>query len=134
MPASRAAGIVLGHNTESPSPQEFRDPDEADSLENTVLSVGKRPSSRAYVSYEQGLASTSPLVKINYLLTRSLSVCVQAGLSPAVDLFLHVQFRLRTIYATRPDRLHNSDPQTGKQVRETYRTGRHSTTIDVSEQ
>lgn len=64
----------------------------AGGLEDTVLSVGKRLSSRAYVSYEQGLTATSTLVKINYLLTRSLSVRVQAGLSPAVDLFYTFSF------------------------------------------
>ena len=61
-------------------------------LENTVLSLGKRLSSRAYVSYEQGVSSTSTLVKINYLLSRRLSVRVQAGLSPAVDLFYTFSF------------------------------------------
>lgn len=64
----------------------------AGGLENTVLTVGKRLSSRAYVSYEQGLASTSTLVKINYLITRSLSLRVQAGQSPAVDLFYTFSF------------------------------------------
>jgi translocation and assembly module TamB len=61
-------------------------------LGNTVLSLGKRLSSRAYVSYEQGLANTSTLVKVNYLLSQRLSLRVQAGLSPAVDLFYTFSF------------------------------------------
>lgn len=64
----------------------------AGGLENTVLSVGKRLSSRAYVSYEQGLTATSTLVKINYILNRNLSLRVQAGQSPAVDLFYTFSF------------------------------------------
>jgi translocation and assembly module TamB len=61
-------------------------------LENTVLTLGKRLSSRAYISYEQGISSTSTLVKINYLLSQRLSLRVQAGLSPAVDMFYTFSF------------------------------------------
>lgn len=64
----------------------------AGGLESTVLTVGKRISSRAYLTYEQGLASTSTLLKINYLLTQALSLRVQAGQSPAVDLFYTFSF------------------------------------------
>lgn len=61
-------------------------------LENTVLTLGKRLSSRAYLSYEQGISSTSTLVKVNYLLSQRLSLRVQAGLSPAVDMFYTFSF------------------------------------------
>ena len=64
----------------------------AGTLENTVLTLGKRLSSRAYLSYEQGLSANDTLVKINYTLTRRLSLQAQAGTTPAVDLFYTFSF------------------------------------------
>lgn len=61
-------------------------------LESTVLALGKRLSSRAYLSYEQGLTGADTLVKINYTLTKRLSVRAQAGTTPAVDLFYTFSF------------------------------------------
>ncbi len=64
----------------------------AGTLESTVVTLGKRLSSRAYLSYEQGLAGTESLVKINYTLSRRLSVRAQAGTTPALDLFYTFSF------------------------------------------
>ncbi|MDD5365497.1 MAG: translocation/assembly module TamB domain-containing protein [Gallionellaceae bacterium] len=64
----------------------------AGTLESSVLTLGKRLSSRAYLSYEQGLLGTSALVKINYTLSRRLSLRTQAGTNPAVDLFYTFSF------------------------------------------
>ncbi len=64
----------------------------AGSLESTVLTLGKRLSSRAYLSYEQGLAGSEALVKINYTLTRRLSLRAQAGTPSALDLFYTFSF------------------------------------------
>lgn len=61
-------------------------------VENTVLALGKRLSSRAYLSYEQGLAGASSLIKINYTLSKRLSVKAQAGNTPAIDLFYTFSF------------------------------------------
>jgi translocation and assembly module TamB len=61
-------------------------------LESTVLTLGKRLSSRAYLSFEQGLSGADSLVKINYMLTKRLSVRVQAGTTPALDLFYSFSF------------------------------------------
>ncbi len=61
-------------------------------LEGTVLSLGKRLSSRAYLSFEQGLAGAGTLVKVNYALSKRLSVQTQAGAAPAADLFYTVSF------------------------------------------
>ncbi|MBU1666390.1 MAG: translocation/assembly module TamB domain-containing protein, partial [Gammaproteobacteria bacterium] len=61
-------------------------------LESSVLTLGKRLSSRAYLSYEQGLTGSAALVKINYTLTRRLSLRTQAGTTPAVDLFYTFSF------------------------------------------
>ena len=64
----------------------------AGSLETAVLTLGKRLSSRAYLSYEQGLAGTETLVKINYTFSRRVSLRAQAGTTPAVDLFYTFSF------------------------------------------
>jgi translocation and assembly module TamB len=64
----------------------------AGGLENTVLALGKRLSSRAYLSYEQGITGAGSLVKINYTLSKRLSVRAQAGTTPAVDLFYTFSF------------------------------------------
>jgi translocation and assembly module TamB len=62
-------------------------------LESTVLTLGKRLSSRAYLSFEQGLASASNLVKISYTLTPRLSLRTQAGTDNAVDAFYTFSFK-----------------------------------------
>ncbi len=61
-------------------------------LTKTVFMLGKQLSSRAYISYEQGLTGVGALVKINYALTKRFSVRAQAGTSPAVDLFYTFSF------------------------------------------
>jgi translocation and assembly module TamB len=61
-------------------------------LENAVLTLGKRLSSKAYLTYEQGLVGSESVIKINYSLTRRLSVRAQAGTTPAVDLFYTFSF------------------------------------------
>ena len=61
-------------------------------LEGTVLSLGKRLSSRAYLNYERGLTNASSLVKINYTLSKRFSVQAQAGSTPAMDLFYTFKF------------------------------------------
>lgn len=64
----------------------------AGTLESTVITLGKRLSSRAYLTYEQGLAGTEALVRIQYTLTPRLSLRAQAGTVPAVDLFYRFSF------------------------------------------
>ncbi len=64
----------------------------AGGLESTVLSLGKRLSSRAYVSYEQGLAGAATLMKINYTLSQRLSLRAEAGATPAMDIFYTFSF------------------------------------------
>ncbi|MCF8150706.1 MAG: translocation/assembly module TamB domain-containing protein [Burkholderiaceae bacterium] len=61
-------------------------------LESAALSLGKRLSSRAYLSFEQGLVGATSLVKLNYTLTERISVRAQAGTTPAVDLFYTYSF------------------------------------------
>jgi translocation and assembly module TamB len=62
------------------------------SLEATVLTLGKRLSSRAYLSYEQGLAGLGTLVRLSYTLGRRWSVEAQTGRENTVDLFYTLEF------------------------------------------
>ena len=65
----------------------------AGGLESTVLTLGKRLSSRAYLSFEQGLAAATNLVKINYTLTPRLSLRAQTGSENALDIFYTFSFK-----------------------------------------
>lgn len=59
----------------------------AQGLESTVLTLGKRLSSRAFLSYEQGVSGASTLVKLRYQLSKRLSLQAETGTSTALDLF-----------------------------------------------
>ena len=61
-------------------------------LENTMLTLGKRLSSRAYLSYEQGLTGLGTLVRLSYTLGRRWSVKAQTGRENTVDLFYTLEF------------------------------------------
>jgi translocation and assembly module TamB len=61
-------------------------------LQTTVLSLGKRLSKKAYVSYEQGLGSVNTLLKLNYSLSRRLSVEAHTGRENTVDLLYTFTF------------------------------------------
>ena len=62
-------------------------------LQSSILVLGKRLSKNVYLSYEQGLAGTTSLVKINYALSRRVSVRLQTGSQSAVDVFYTFSFR-----------------------------------------
>lgn len=61
-------------------------------LQSSVLALGKRLSSKVYLSYEHGLAGTESLFKIKYALSRKLSLQTQSGTTPAADLFYTISF------------------------------------------
>lgn len=63
------------------------------SLTGQIGVVGKRISSRAYLSYERGLtASTMGITKLTYNLTPRVTIVTQAGEDSAMDLFYTLQF------------------------------------------
>ena len=55
-------------------------------LESTVVTVGKRISSRAYLSFEQGTTTASSLVRLRYKLTPRISLQFQTGTNTALDV------------------------------------------------
>lgn len=63
------------------------------SLSGQIGVVGKRISSRAYLSYERSLATTTMgITKLTYSLTPKITVVTQAGEDSAIDLFYTIQF------------------------------------------
>ena len=62
-------------------------------LESSIVVLGKRLSKNVYLSYEQGLAGTTSLIKINYAVSKRVSVRLQTGSQSAVDVFYTFSFR-----------------------------------------
>jgi translocation and assembly module TamB len=58
----------------------------AKGVESTVVTVGKRLSSRAYLGFEQGTGAASSLVRLRYKLNPRLSLQLQTGTNTALDL------------------------------------------------
>ncbi|MFH2135195.1 MAG: translocation/assembly module TamB domain-containing protein [Pseudomonadota bacterium] len=63
-----------------------------DALQNQVVTVGKRLSSRAYLSYEQGLSDVGGLTKFSYTLTPRITLVTRTGTEDAIDLFYSFRF------------------------------------------
>jgi translocation and assembly module TamB len=62
-------------------------------LQSTVVTLGKKLSSRAYLSFEQGLQGASRSVaKLRYELNPRWSVQAATGTENAVDLFYTIRF------------------------------------------
>jgi len=63
-----------------------------DLLQSQVVTVGKRLSSRAYLSYEQGLADPGGITKFTYTLTPRITLVTRTGIEDAIDLFYSFRF------------------------------------------
>ena len=61
-------------------------------LSSQIVSVGKRLSADAFLSYEQSLAGAASVVKLTYNLSRRLSVIGRAGTDNSVDLHYSISF------------------------------------------
>jgi translocation and assembly module TamB len=59
---------------------------QAKGLESTVVTVGKRISSRAYLSFEQGATTATSLVKLRYKLNPRITLQFQTGTNTALDV------------------------------------------------
>jgi translocation and assembly module TamB len=51
-----------------------------------VVTVGKRLSSRAYLSFAQGTATASSVVRLRYKLNPRVTLQLQAGTNTALDV------------------------------------------------
>lgn len=70
----------------------LRQRETGDALQNQVVTVGKRLSSRAYLSYEQGLSDVGGLTKFSYTLTPRITLVTRTGTEDAIDLFYSFRF------------------------------------------
>jgi translocation and assembly module TamB len=66
--------------------------DAASTTGQQILSVGKRLSSNALLSYEQTLGRAESVVKLTVNLTRQISVVGRAGSDNALDIFYTLTF------------------------------------------
>jgi len=57
-----------------------------------ILSVGKRLSSNALLSYEQALGKAESIVKLTVSLSRQVSLIGRAGSDNALDIFYTLSF------------------------------------------
>ena len=67
----------------------------SDTSSNTgqqILSVGKRLSSNALLSYEQTLGKAEGIVKLTVNLTRQIAIIGRAGSDNALDIFYTLSF------------------------------------------
>ncbi|HWR77980.1 MAG TPA: translocation/assembly module TamB domain-containing protein, partial [Thiobacillus sp.] len=65
---------------------------EGEDLTSTVVSVGKRLSSRAMLSYEQSLDGLTQVVKVLYQLTPHVRLEAQAGQQSSFDVFYSLEY------------------------------------------
>ena len=60
--------------------------------EQRVLTVGKRISSKLYLTYEAGLDAATRVVRVQYEMSRRWSVRAETGTRSALDLFYTLRF------------------------------------------
>lgn len=65
---------------------------QASGLENTVVTVGKRISSRLYLSFEQGAATASSIVRVRYKINPRITLQLQTGTNTALDILYSWSF------------------------------------------
>ncbi len=64
-----------------------------DSVPGQVITIGKRLSARAMLSFEQSISGTSSIVKLTYQLTRRIAVIGRAGSENALDAVFTLSFK-----------------------------------------
>lgn len=97
-----AAGAILGGQGDGITGQlaqalgvdelALRQARDGDPLASQILTLGKRLSARAFLSYEQGLSAAAGVMKLSYTLTPRVSVVTRAGADNALDLFYTFSF------------------------------------------
>lgn len=61
-------------------------------LSSQIITVGKRLSARAFLSYEQGVTAVAGVTKLTYTLTPRVNIVTQAGVDNAIDVFYTFSF------------------------------------------
>ena len=63
-----------------------------DALQSQVVTVGKRLTARAYLSYEHGFADPAGVTKFSYILTPRVTLVTRTGTEDAMDIFYSFRF------------------------------------------
>ena len=87
-----AASGVQSHIATAFGLDDFKLGNNPNNLQQRIVTLGKQISSRLYVSYEQGLQTTSSVVHLRYTLSKKLSIEAEAGARSALSLFYNVTF------------------------------------------
>ncbi|MBZ0104145.1 MAG: translocation/assembly module TamB domain-containing protein [Sulfuricella denitrificans] len=97
-----AAGSILGGQSGSITGQlaqalgldelSLNQAQNGDPLAGQIVTVGKRLSARAFLSYEQGLTAVAGTTKLTYTLTPSISIVTRAGYDNAIDVLYTFHF------------------------------------------
>ena len=61
-------------------------------LSSQIVTVGKRLSTRAFLSYEQGVTAAAGVTKLTYTLTPRVNIVTRAGVDNAIDVFYTFSF------------------------------------------
>jgi translocation and assembly module TamB len=61
-------------------------------LSSQIVTVGKRLSQRAFISYAQGVTAVAGVTKLTYTLTPRVNIVTQAGMDNAIDVFYTFSF------------------------------------------
>jgi len=59
---------------------------QASGLQSTVVTIGKRISNRLYLSFEQGAATATSVVRLRYKVTPKITLQLQTGTNTALDV------------------------------------------------
>jgi translocation and assembly module TamB len=62
-------------------------------LSNQIVTIGKRLSARASISYQQGVSAAGGVTKLTYTLTPRINIVTQAGADNAIDVFYTFSFK-----------------------------------------
>jgi translocation and assembly module TamB len=97
-----AAGSILGGQSGGLTGQlaqtlgvdelSLRQTQNGDPLASQIVTAGKRLSSRAFLSYEQGLTAVAGTIKLTYTLTPNVSIVTRAGYDNALDVLYTFHF------------------------------------------
>lgn len=97
-----AAGSILGGQSGSLTGQlaqtlgvdelSLKQTQNGDPLTSQIITAGKRLSSRAFLSYEQGLTAVAGTIKLTYAMTPNVSIVTRAGYDNALDVLYTFHF------------------------------------------
>jgi translocation and assembly module TamB len=87
-----AASTVQSHIATAFGLDDFKIATSQDNLQQRIVTLGKRLSSRLYVSYEQSLKTATSVVLLRYALSERLTVEAEAGTRSALSLLYNMMF------------------------------------------